>query len=263
MMNLLDSLSASGEKYDTGLILSGGGTRGFAHAGILKALNEAEIYPDIISGVSAGAIVGALYADGYSPDEMLEIFSEEDGFFNYARINFPGRGLFRSVGLGEKLAGKLKAETFEELKIPLIISATNLNKGEVVYFNEGKIVEKVLASAAIPVLFEPEEIDGELHVDGGVLDNFPVTPLTGKCNKLVGISLNPIHPEEDFGNLFRIAERTFRLSVSSNISPKIDLCDMVFEPDELGSYGLLDTSRGKEVFELGYRVASEQLKDNS
>ena len=71
-----------GKKYKAGIILSGGGARGFAHAGILKALNEAGIYPDVISGVSAGAIVGAFYADGYTPDEIYEIFSQDRSFFN-------------------------------------------------------------------------------------------------------------------------------------------------------------------------------------
>ncbi len=261
-MDVLKKLSGKNKKFETGLILSGGGTRGFAHAGILKALNEADIYPDVIAGVSAGAIVGALYADGHSPGEMLEIFSQEGGFFKYVKMSIPGKGLFRTVGLKEKLTKNLNAKTFEDLKIPLIVAATNMSKGEIVYFSEGNIVEKVLASASIPVLFEPVEIGGELYVDGGVLDNFPVTPLAKKCKKLVGVSLNPIQPEKEFGNLFKIAERTFRLSVSSNISSKIDLCDMVFEPEELGGYGLLDPSKGKEIFELGYRIASEKLEKN-
>ena len=77
----IKSLFRSGRNYETGIILSGGGARGFAHAGILKALNEAGIFPDIIAGVSAGAVVGALYADGYSPDEIYEIFAGERSFF--------------------------------------------------------------------------------------------------------------------------------------------------------------------------------------
>ena len=74
-MNRIKELLGSGKKFKTGIILSGGGVRGFAHAGILKALNEAGIFPDVISGVSAGAIVGALYADGHTPDQIYEIFT--------------------------------------------------------------------------------------------------------------------------------------------------------------------------------------------
>jgi NTE family protein len=261
-MNRIEKLVRSGKKFKTGIILSGGGVRGFAHAGILKALNEADIYPDVISGVSAGAIVGALYADGHSPDEIFEIFKEDKSFFKYAKIKIPGMGLFKTVGLKNNLTKHLKADNLEDLEIPLIIAATNMSKGEVVYFDKGKIIDRVMASASIPVLFEPVEIDGDLYVDGGVLDNFPVTPLVKKCKQLIGVSLNPIHPEKDFEHLFKIAERTFRLSVSSNISPKISLCDQLFEPEELGKYGLLDASKGEKIFEMGYKTARKQLKDS-
>lgn len=250
----------SAPPFETGLILSGGGARGFAHAGILKALNKAGIFPDIISGVSAGAIVGALYADGHTPDEIYKIFYGEKHFFKYVKIGVPGKGLFKMVGLRQNIEKHLNAKNFEDLKIPLIIAATNLNQGRIEYFHKGVILDKILASSSIPVLFEPVEIGGELYVDGGVLDNFPVRPLSGKCKKKVGIYLNPIHPEKEFHNLFKVAERTFRLSVSSNINRKLKSCDLYFEPDELGNFGLLDASSGKEMFELGYRVASEILE---
>ena len=259
-MNSLTSIFRLGRKYKTGVILSGGGARGFAHAGILKAINEAGIYPDVISGVSAGAIVGALYADGHTPDQIYEIFSSEDSFFKYVKPKLPSRGIFKTVGLKENLADNLSVETFEELKLPLYVAATNIHTGKVNYFNSGRILDKVLASASIPVLFEPVEIDGDLYVDGGVVDNFPVTPIVKECRELIGISLNPILPEDHFSNLIKIAERTFRLSVSSNISPKIGLCDRIFEPEELGSFGLLDTSKGPDIFKMGYDYAREYLK---
>lgn len=252
----------SAKKYGTGVILSGGGARGFAHAGILKAINEAGIYPEVISGVSAGAIVGALYADGYTPDEILNIFSRQKSFFKFVKMTVPHKGMFRTVGLRENLEKNLRAKKFSELKIPLFVAATNLNKARVEYFHEGEIVRSVLASSAIPVLFEPVEIEGDQYVDGGVIDNFPVKPVREDCRKLVGISLNPLHPEEDINSLFKIAERTFHLSVSSNIDQKIRMCDMVFEPEQLGSYGLLDASKGMEMFRMGYETASEYLKHN-
>ncbi|MCJ7716809.1 MAG: patatin-like phospholipase family protein [Anaerolineales bacterium] len=228
----------------------------------MKALNEAGIYPEVISGVSAGAIVGALYADGHTPDRIFEIFSEEKSFFKYVKFIVPRKGMFKTAGLKENLSKNLNAKTFEELKLPLFVAATDISRGEIVYFNSGEIVDRVLASAAIPVLFEPVEIDGNLFVDGGVLDNFPVTPLAKDCMQLVGISLNPICAADHFNSLFKIAERTFHLSVSSNITPKIARCDMVFEPEELGNYGLLDASKGREMFDLGYRMAAKLLKLN-
>lgn len=259
-MKSMKSIFRFGRRYKTGLILSGGGARGFAHAGVLKALNESGIYPDVISGVSAGAIVGALYADGHSPDQIFEIFSSNESFFNYVKPKLPSKGLFKTVGLKKNLSNNLHASTFEELKLPLYVAATNIHTGKIEYFNRGSIVDKVLASAAIPVLFEPVEIDGDLYVDGGVLDNFPVSPILKECRELIGISLNPILPEDKFNNLVKIAERTFRLSVSSNISPKIGLCNKVFEPEALGTYGLLDASKGEDIFKMGYDYASELLK---
>jgi NTE family protein len=259
-MSRFSLLFRKGRKYKTGIVLSGGGARGFAHAGILKAINEAGIYPDVISGVSAGAIVGALYADGRSPEEIFEIFAGEHSIFRYVRMRIPGKGLMKFVGLQDNLSRHLRAETFEDLALPLYLAATDINRGEIVYFHSGKILDKVIASASIPVLFEPVEIDGHYYVDGGVIDNFPVTPIARRCKRLIGISLNPIHPEDDFKNLIRVAERTFRLSVSSNISPKIALCDKIFEPEELGRFGLLDTAKGKEMYELGYKAAKKILK---
>ena len=260
MEAVLNSLFGRKKKYKIGLILSGGGVRGFAHAGILKALGEAGVHPDVISGVSAGAIVGALYADGHSPDEMLELFSREKSFFRFAKLSVPRKGLFRTDGLKDNLAGSLSVKNFEDLKIPLYVAATNLASGTVEYFNTGKILDKVLASASIPVIFEPVEIDGKLYVDGGVMDNFPVTPLEGQCQKLIGISLNTIKAVENPTNLFRIAERSFHLSVSANLEIKMDRCDAVFKMDELEDYGYLDFSTGTELFELGYSKAKEEIR---
>jgi NTE family protein len=255
----LGSLFRSKRKYGTGLILSGGGAKGFAHAGMLKALNEADIYPEIISCVSAGAIVGAFYADGFKPDEIFEIFSEGSSFFDYVKITVPKTGFFRTVGLKENLSKHLKSVNFNDLNLQLYVAAVNLNTGKVVYFNKGSILDKIQASAAIPILFEPVKIDGHVYIDGGMLDNFPLEPIKGQCRRLIGISLNPIAEEEDFSNLVQIAERTFRLSASSDIVRKMSHCDIVIEPEELAEFGMLDVSKGKEMFDLGYRVARKKL----
>jgi NTE family protein len=97
-------------------------------------------------------------------------------------------------------------------------------------------------------------------VDGGVLDNFPVSPLEKVCKRLIGISLNSIQPLDDLNSLLEISERTFHLSVSSHLNKKIKKCDMVFVPEELEKYRLLDTSKGKEMFDLGYEYALKVLK---
>jgi NTE family protein len=125
----------SGETYRTGLVLSGGGARGFAHLGVLQALNEAGIYPDIISGASAGALAGVMYCDGYKPKEILKIM-KSGSRLDYMRPTVPRDGLLQISGIVRILDTHLKAKTFEELKMPLYVSTTDINSGKVVYFSK-------------------------------------------------------------------------------------------------------------------------------
>ena len=158
------------------MVLSGGGARGFAHLGVIQALNEAGIYPDVISGTSAGALAGVLYADGYSPEEILKLMNSGSRL-DFMRPAMPREGLLQINGIIKILKAHLKAKTFEELKIPLYVAATDLNNGKSVYFSEGNLLDPVIASASIPVLFQPVKINNISYVDGGVLDNLPVYPI--------------------------------------------------------------------------------------
>ena len=167
-------------RYKTGIVLSGGGARGFAHLGVLLALNEAGIFPDIISGTSAGALIGVLYADGYTPGEIMKLLDANTSF-HYIRPTVPKEGLLQISGIIKILRDNLRAKTFEELKLPLIVAATNLNYGRIEYFSAGELLQPVIASASIPVLFKPVLINGCLFVDGGVLDNLPIKPVEEVC----------------------------------------------------------------------------------
>jgi NTE family protein len=169
-----------GKKYQIGLVLSGGGTRGFAHLGVMQALNEAGIYPDVISGTSAGALAGVLYADGHTPKEIQKIMNSGSRL-DFIRPTLPREGLLQIGGVIKILKNCLHAKTFEELKIPLYVSATDLNNGKSVYFSKGDLLDPVIASASIPVLFQPVIINNICYVDGGVLDNLPVRPIENKC----------------------------------------------------------------------------------
>lgn len=256
----LKGIFGSRKEYSVGIVLSGGGARGYSHAGALKAMEEVDLAPDIVSGVSAGSIVGAMYAAGMTAGEMFDFFSEQESIFDIVRINLPKKGLFKVTGLEEKLRKIFKNKKIEDLEKKLIITATNISKPGVEYFESGEIVPRVLASSAIPVLFNPVEIGGQTYVDGGMLDNLPVAPILGKCGKIIGVSLNPIKEEQEFSNLWAIAERTFRITVSSQIKDKLDQCDLVIAPEELGEYGLFQTGKGKEMFDIGYQSAKEVLK---
>jgi len=248
------------EKYKTGLILSGGGARGFAHLGVLQALNESEIYPDVISGTSAGALAGVLYCDGYSPKEILKIMKASSRL-EYMKPTLPRDGLLQISGLIKILSSHLHAKTFEELKIPLFVSATNINNGKVVYFSRGELLDPVIASASIPVLFKPVIINNSYFVDGGVLDNFPIRPLEGKCMTTIGSFVNPPGYEEHTTGLIKIAVRTFMLSMSKEMLEKSKKVDLFIAPDELKNFSILDPEKAEEIFSIGYKAAKAKLED--
>lgn len=248
------------EKYDTGVVLSGGGTRGFAHLGVLKAMEESGIKADIISAVSAGSVVGALYADGKSPEEILEALTSKK-LFSYLEITIPKMGLVKMSGFEKTLKSLLKAEKFEDLNIPLNVFAVNMNTAEYTCFNSGPLAIAVKASSSIPIIFPPVEINNELFTDGGLINNFPVEALEGKCKRIIGVSVNPLGIKKNLDNLKIIAERTFQVNIRSHTLDRKDKCDLFIEPEGLDHYGLLDLSGAKDIFKLGYNTAKKLIKE--
>jgi NTE family protein len=249
----------SGKRYRTGLVLSGGGARGFAHLGVLKALNDSGIFPDVVSGTSAGALVGVLYADGYSPEEIFKLMNTTSRL-HYIRPTVPREGLLQISGIEKILRENLRAQKFEDLKIPLYVTATDLNNGKAEYFSEGKLLNTVIASASIPVLFNPVIINKIYYVDGGVMDNLPLKPIEDKCDFLIGSSVNPTGYEPIVKSLIQIAERTFFLSMSREVTEKSKKFDVFIAPLELKDYKVLDPEKAGEVFEIGYKATMEKLK---
>lgn len=250
----------SGKQYKIGLVLSGGGARGFAHLGLIQALNDAGIYPDVISGTSAGALAGVLYADGHTPKEIRKIMNSGSRF-DFIRPALPREGLLQIGGVIKILKNCLRAKTFEELKIPLYVTATDLNNGKAVYFSTGDLLDPVIASASIPVLFRPVMINNICYVDGGVLDNLPVKPIENKCKILIGSFVNPVGYVEKVSGLINIAERTFMLSMSKEIIEKAKKFDLLVAPLELRNYKILDPEKADELFSIGYKATKAKLKE--
>lgn len=248
------------KKYKTGLVLSGGGARGFAHLGVLKALNDAGIYPDVISGTSAGALVGVMYADGFTPEEILKLMNASSSL-HYVRPTVPREGLLQISGIEKILVENLKAKKFEELRIPLFVTATDLNNGVAEYFSSGELLKPVIASASIPVLFNPVIINKIHYVDGGVLDNMPIKPIEGMCDFIIGSFVNPIGYEETVTSLVQIAERTFMLNMSKELDHKAKKFDVFIAPPELKNYKILDPEKAIEVFGIGYNATKKKLEE--
>ena len=243
-----------------GIALSGGAVRGLAHIGVLKALEELDIKPDIVSGVSAGSIIGSFYCAGYSPKDMEEI-ALKTNLNSFILPSISKKALFSLDKLEsflEKYIGKIN---IEDLKIPLIIAATNLNKASVEYFQNGSLIKTVKASCSIPVMFKPVKIDKYFYVDGGVMNNLPVESLREKVDFAIGVEVNPfLEEEKDFNNIISIGIRSFYLAIRSNTETSKKLCDLVIQPIELFNIPLFATWKAKEAIEIGYTFTKELIK---
>lgn len=250
------------KKTPISLVLSGGGARGFAHLGVVKALLEHQYEIQEIVGTSAGAIAGAMIASGHSPEEALRILMDSKalGFKNF---NWDRLGFFNLSPL-QKIIVQHTPNQFELLKIPLTVTTTNLEKGKPQHFSTGEIALPVMASSCIPILFKPIEIDGQLHVDGGILNNFPVENLKLNQTLKVGVFLGTLNREniKKFGRL-KLAATCLNLAMSQQIPAKKRMCNLFIEPP-LSDFGVLAWQEAEAIFEIGYSTAIDAIqKQNS
>ena len=247
-------------KYKIGLALSGGGAKGFAHIGAIKALEELGIKPDIISGTSAGSVVGALYASGLTPDEILDLFVDKD-FGDFTEFAILSGGVFKPSKFISFLKKHLKISTFEELKIPLRVVATDLDNGKSVSFKSGSLAERVMASCCVHVVFSPIEIDGIHYVDGGLFKNFPVSTIRDECDFIIGINVSPIISLEYKKSIVHVAERSYQFVFKANTVEDKRLCDILVEIDEALQYNTFDLKNVKEIYDIGYTSVKEAFDE--
>jgi NTE family protein len=156
---------------DVGLVLGGGGARGYAHIGVLRALSEHDCQPVAISGCSMGGLIGAFFAAGFRSDDILALI-EDTNFLNLLDMGVRG-GLLGSGKL-EKLLRKHLPERFDDLTLPLAVTCVDVQQGELVVLRQGDLVSALLASAALPGILAPVLRDGRYLIDGGLLNNLPV-----------------------------------------------------------------------------------------
>ena len=245
-----------------GLVLSGGGARGFAHLGVIEVLEEMGVYPSIIAGSSAGSIAGTFYAGGYRPREIVDILMEKT-FYQYTNFSFPREGgIMQLNGLKELVDEKLNYCNLEDLDIPMVICATNMNKGESTFFSTGPVGERVLASSSIPILFQLVDINGVQYGDGGLMKNLPVEAIKDKADVILGVNVISPGYEENLSSLAKVILRSFHLSVSANILDEANFCDYYIDIPELMDYGLLKNSQGHEIFDIGYNKAKQYFQEH-
>ena len=250
-------------RYRLGIVLSGGGSRGLAHAGVLQALAEAGIEPDCVAGTSAGALVGALWAAGCGPERVLDFFQTASPFRLSKLASLRKPGWIDTEKIEADFRAFFPGDSFEALHRPLFVTATDLAGARLEVFSSGPLVRPLLASASIPLLFTPTAIDGRMYADGGILDNFPVEPLLGLCDVILGVDASPLSEVAASGlrSALAISQRAFEIGMFHASRRKFHQVDLLIAPPALHGYGLFDLRRHREILELGRASAAERLDE--
>lgn len=249
------------EKFNTGLVLSGGGTKGIAHAGVLRFLEEQNIKIDIIAGTSAGALVAALYGFGQTTEEILKFFQSVN-FFHWKHfvINQPGivsSDIFRTYL--KPILGKAK---IKDSKIPLLLTATDLCSGKLEVFDEEtSVIDAIISSAAIPGIATPHTLGEKVYCDGGVVNNFPADLLSEKAERLIGIYLSPIIKinKHQVKSIRSVLTRALDIILDRSERYKFSYCKWMITLPELNDYSGFETKKVhfEEMFDIGYHAAKE------
>jgi NTE family protein len=250
-----------------GLVLSGGGFKGIAQLGILHYIHELKIKFNAVAGTSAGALIGAFIAEGYTPYKVLEIGKKEK-IFSYNQVSIRNGGVFSTSVIDHLIKKYIPHNSFEHLKIPFFASTTNLNEGKEITFNSGDLSQAVAASCAFPMIFQPVLYNSDYLCDGGIMNNFPVEYIAYCCQYVIGINVNPIEKIEGKFNYKQMLKRILRIATSKISEHNKKLCTLYIEPENIAEYNMFNVSKIDELFELGYNSARHyrnellRIKDN-
>ncbi len=242
-----------------GLALGGGFARGLAHVGILKVLEEEEIPVDLIAGTSVGSVIAAAYASGISARELGEIAALVR-FKDFSRWSFSRFGLFSNDKMAIFLRKMLRVKTFEELRIPLAVAATDIITGEAAVFTSGDLIDPVRASCAYPGMFQPVQIGDRVLVDGLLAHAVPAMPLREMgAERVISVHLaahwvKPRGPR----HVFDVIGQCFSIAQDRMCGPWRAASDLVLEP-EIGEFGYDDFVRAPELMKAGEIAARAAL----
>lgn len=251
-----------------GVTLCGGGARAYSHLGVLQALYEYDIYPDIYSGSSMGAIIGAFLANGYTPQELHDIILKEK-FNKVNNILHMGKEKGKYMGLSSHKKIKrvfekyLPHNHFDSLQYPMYICVSNLTSGKAEYVSSGDdLHDYLLGSSSIPALFNPIFIDSSCYVDGGVLDNFPARIIRDKCDVLIGVESGAVLPIQNLKKIKDVAARSISVVVYNNSLPGYEVCDYLINTSIDDRWTILDFKKFEEIYQAGYVAAIKYLQEN-
>ena len=254
-------MSSNHKKPIIGLTLSGGGMRGIAHIAVLKALEEYNLKPDIISGTSAGSIIAAFYSFGKSPDEMMEIVKQTT-FFSRSFLRLSKNGIFSSNFILKLFTDYFPEDDFKILKIPIYVATTELTHGIVDFFSEGNLFLPLLASSSVPFVLPPVKIGDKIYVDGGVLDNLPIEPIIDKCDFLIASHVNSIS-YDSLGKMSLLKEfdRILHLAIAKSVYAKVNSCNIFLDPPKMTKFSLFNKKSLDIMFKEVYEYTCNELED--
>jgi len=236
-----------------GLSLCGGLVLGAAHIGVLKAMDEFNIRPAQVVGISVGAIIGALYCSGISIKKIEEIATNLS-WWDLATVSITKTGLLSNKKMGDLIRKNTSIDTFDALKTPLAVVATDATKGDYVLIKQGNLPEAIRASTALPGIFQPIEIDGHVLIDGGLSTKAIYEPL----NKLgvdytIAVDLQLHQPLNKPHNLFETMYNAFEIMIEEFVIPK-GAVDLRIDPD-LSEFNRTDTTQTADIIQTGYKRA--------
>ncbi len=247
--------------HSVGVAFSGGGARGFSHVGVMKAMAQFGIRPNVIAGVSAGSIAAVLYAAGLTTEEMIECFMVQDKMAHFTSMRVPKESILSLDRFARLLESWLPVKNLEDLQLPTVICATDLDHGKSVGWAKGEIVPRVVASCSIPIVFPPVKINGVNYVDGGVLRNLPAWAIRPYCKTLIGSNCSPLNRDYRYKNsIVDLALRSYQLMTKANVPQDLKLCDIVIRPDGLSGVSTFDLSIIPRAVDLGYEAACRVLE---
>jgi NTE family protein len=245
-----------------GLALGGGFARGIAHIGVLKVLEAENISVDFVAGTSVGALIGAAYCSGVSPAELEQIASKVR-FRDLARWTLSRYGFATNLRMISFLNKVLKVKTFEELQIPLAVTATDFASGEGVVFRSGPLADPVRASCAYSGVFLPVTVNGRLLVDGMLAHALPTQPLREMgAERVIAVSLKSNWSNGGDGpkHIFDVIGQCFAIAQNMNCAQARECADLIIEPDVTG-YRYDDFEHSSDLVLLGERSARAALPE--
>lgn len=241
-----------------GLALGGGAARGFAHIGVIEVLEENGIHVDLVSGTSAGSLVAALYASGRTGKELEQIAlnMDESALTDWS---FPGRGLIRGIALGDYVRAQVGNRSFDQMKIPLGIVATDLDSGKPILFRRGDVGTAVRASSAVPAVFQPVKLGTHEYVDGGLASPVPVRAAREMgADVIIAVDISQLPDGGDTSNALHMLLQTFSIMSRSINELELKEAEIALHPKLVGVAGTDFTVRKKNI-EAGREAALAML----